>query len=69
MSRTFRKPSTNGNMLKKFKNLKKVKDGTPTRVSHSCENNGQCPYCKGNRLYKHNKQITLKEELKLAGIV
>ena len=56
MSRTFRKPSTNGNMLKKFKNLKKVKDGTPTRVSHSCENNGQCPYCKGNRLYKHNNK-------------
>ena len=67
MSRTFRKPSTNRNMLKRFKNVKKVKDGTPTRVSHFCENNGGCPYCEGNRLYKHNKQITLKEELELAG--
>lgn len=54
-------------MLKRFKNVKKVKDGTSTRVSHFCENNGGCPYCEGNRLYKHNKQITLKEELELAG--
>ena len=67
MSRTFRKPSTNRNMLKRFKNVKKVKDGTSTRVSHFCENNGGCPYCEGNRLYKHNKQITLKEELELGG--
>mgnify|MGYP006957562754 CR=1 FL=1 len=54
-------------MRKMFRGLKKVKDGTPTRVVSSCENNGKCPYCENNRLYKHNKQITLEEELEIAG--
>ena len=64
MSRTYRKPSTSRNM--NFKGVKKVKDGTPTRVSKFCENNGKCPWCRRNRLYKYNKQITLKEELIIA---
>jgi hypothetical protein len=63
MSRTFRRPSQNRWMG--FKNLKKVKDGTPTKVSHFCENNGGCPYCEGNRLHKHKKQITINQELTL----
>ena len=67
MSRTYRQPSTNRNMRKMFKGLKKVKDGTPTRVVSSCENSGGCPYWENNRLYKHNKQITLEEELEIAG--
>lgn len=58
MSRTFRKPS------KMYKGVKKVKDGTRTKPSHSCENNGGCPYCESNRLHKHRKKPTLKEELK-----
>ena len=66
MSRTYRQPSTNRNMLKMFKGLKKVKDGTPTRIVSSCENNGGCPYCKKNRTYNSKKQITLKEELEIA---
>ena len=67
MSRTYRQPSTNKNMCKMFRGLKKVKDGTPTRVINSCENNGGCFYCKNNRLYKYNKQITLEEELRIVG--
>lgn len=31
----------------------------------SCRNHGSCPWCKGNRLYKYIKQISLKEELKI----
>ena len=53
MSRTFRKPPE----MKMYKGVKKVKDGTPTRVSHSCENNGGCPYCEGNRLHKHRREL------------
>lgn len=56
MSRTFRKPSH-----KLFKGLKKVRDGSRTRASHSCENNGGCPYCEQNRLYKHNKQPDIQD--------
>ena len=58
MSRTFRKPS---HRLKKFRGLKRVKDGSDTRNSHSCENNGGCPYCENNRPHKHRKQPTLKD--------
>lgn len=64
MSRTFRKPSQNKWMgLSKFK---KVKDGTRTKPSHYCENNGGCPYCENNRLHKHNKQVTLNQEVILS---
>lgn len=35
------------------------------RFDKSCRNNGNCPWCRGNRYYKHNKQTTLKEELKV----
>lgn len=51
MSRTFRNPS------KIEKGVKKVKDGTPTRYSHQCENNGTCAYCRSNRLHKSNKRL------------
>jgi hypothetical protein len=26
-------------------------------VSHQCRNNGICPYCFGNRMYKHLKRM------------
>ena len=26
-------------------------------VSHSCRNNGTCPVCFGNRMYKHLKRM------------
>ena len=61
MSRTFRKPSQHKWM--RVRHLKKVKDGTPSKPSHSCENNGGCKWCEGNRLYKHRKQRTLNQEL------
>ena len=61
MSRTFRRPSQNKWMG--VSHLKKVKDGTRTKPTHSCANNGGCGWCEGNRLYKHRKQITLKQEL------
>ncbi len=51
MSRTFRKPT------KMNKGIKKVRDGTPTRASHSCENNGGCPYCENNRLHSSRKRM------------
>jgi len=56
MSRTVRKPSH-----RLFKGKKKVKDGTPTRACHSCENNGSCEYCRSNRLHKHRKQPQLED--------
>lgn len=48
MSRTFR----NGSKLWGFK---KVRDGRPTRVDKSCENNGGCPWCYKNRMYNFLK--------------
>lgn len=59
MSRTYRKPS------KMHKGVKKVRDGTRTKTSHSCENNGGCPYCESNRLHKNRKKPTLKQSLDL----
>lgn len=38
----------------------------------SCRNSGKCPWCRGNRYHKHNKQITLKialEEIFLSSSV
>lgn len=64
MSRTFRRPSTNKFMG--LSKLKKVKDGTRTKPSHMCENNGGCSYCKSNRLHKHKKQLTLNQEVELS---
>jgi DNA-directed RNA polymerase subunit RPC12/RpoP len=26
-------------------------------VAKSCKNHGGCPYCEGNRLYKHRKKL------------
>ena len=63
MSRTFRKASHRLNY-----DTTKVKDGSRTHASGSCERNGGCPYCEGNRLHKHRKQPTVKQELKQIGI-
>lgn len=60
MSRTYRKPS------KMHKSSKIVRDGTPTKAAHSCENNGGCPYCESNRLHKHRKQPSLKQEIEIS---
>lgn len=49
--------------LSKFK---KVKDGTRTKASKGCENNGGCPYCENNKLHRHHKQLTLNEEVTLS---
>ena len=49
--------------LSKFK---KVKDGTRTKPSRMCENNGGCPYCENNRLHKNKKQLTLNQEVELS---
>lgn len=58
MSRTFRRPSH-----RLYDTKEKVKDGTSTRDSHRCENNGSCPWCKGNRLHKHKKQPKIEDFL------
>lgn len=58
MSRTVRKPS---HKIKKFKGLKKVRDGSRTCPSSGCENNGGCPYCEGNRLHRHRKQPNIED--------
>ena len=60
MSRTFRTKSPKIK-VETLKN-KKVKDGTRTRVSHSCENNGSCPYCQSNRQHSTKKRIPLTED-------
>lgn len=65
MSRTYRKTSSYRlRRGEKFSN--KLKDGSYTKAAHSCENNQGCPYCFGSRMHKHDKQITLGEELKLS---
>lgn len=35
------------------------------RFNKNCRNNGNCSWCRENRLYKHNKQPSLKECLYL----
>lgn len=54
MSRTFRNVSK---QMAKYYDKKKVRDGTPTRFHKSCQNHGDCPICKGNRLYKNLKRL------------
>lgn len=54
MSRTFRNVSK---QMAKYYSKNKVRDGTPTRVDKSCQNNGSCPHCKANRLYKNLKRL------------
>lgn len=39
------------------------------RFDKSCRNNGACLYCRNNRLYKHKKQITLKQTWSLTQLV
>ena len=62
MSRTFRK-SSSWRLRRGEKYSKTLRDGSYQHACNSCHNNGGCPVCEGNRLYKHNKQVTLKEEL------
>ena len=38
------------------KQKNKVRDGTPQHYSKSCENNGGCPYCEGNKFHSTNKR-------------
>ena len=40
---------------------KKKKTGGKS-VDSSCGNNKGCPACEGNRLHKHNKHNTVKQE-------
>jgi hypothetical protein len=63
MSRTYRKPSQHRWMG--VNHLKTVRDGSRTRPSKFCEHNGGCNICEGNRMYKHQKQINLKQEMQL----
>lgn len=35
------------------------------RFDKTCRSNGGCNYCYENRMYKHFKKISLKEELKM----
>lgn len=64
MSRTYRKISSS--RLKRGERYSnKLRDGSYTKASRGCENNQGCPYCEANRLYKHRRQISLQEELKL----
>ena len=62
MSRTIRKVS---HKLKNFYKSDTVRDNSRTRVSGNCERNGGCPYCEGNRLHKHRKQVSLKEAIEI----
>lgn len=60
MSRTYRNGSH-----KVFKESKKVKDGTRTRVSHFCECHGGCSYCEDNRLHQDKKErMKVQQQLK-----
>ncbi len=66
MSRTFRKVSQK---MKSYYQRDKVKDGTPTRIAHSCTNNGGCSYCYSNRMYKNIKKILkVRNEFKEIGL-
>ena len=66
MSRTFRKPT---HKIKALRGLKAVKDGTPTRNSHRCENHGGCSYCLDNRMHKHmNNYIKVRDQLREVGL-
>ncbi len=58
MSRTIRKVS---HRMKSFYGKDKVRDGSFTHDSKSCQNNGGCPWCEGNRLHKHNKHPGLED--------
>lgn len=44
-------------------NYEDVKDGSRTRFDKSCENNGGCSWCLGNRRYKFLKNKLSKKEL------
>ena len=63
MSRTFRKQRPEmrlGESLahKRTKNGN-VRDGTQTHFSPSCEHNGGCPWCTGNRLHASERRTAL----------
>lgn len=56
MGKTVRKGS-------KLKDFKEVRDGSRTRCSRSCENNGGCSYCEGNRRHNYLKNKIKKQDL------
>jgi len=31
-------------------------------VSHQCRNNGECDYCKSNKLHKHRRNASMTKE-------
>lgn len=64
MSRTYRQTSSY-RLRRGEKYSSKLRDGSYTKASHSCENNQGCSYCEGNRLHKNNKKPTLKEEFNI----
>lgn len=35
----------------------RVRDGTPTHATASCENNGGCPWCEGNRTFSTRSRL------------
>lgn len=65
MSRTRRtkRPQLNWWALKdkQYKDGK-VRDGTPTHSSSSCERNGGCPYCEDNRAHSTRKREPIIEQ-------
>ena len=61
MSRTFRKASkSHAKSTKKFIDSS-VRDGSWTRHSKSCENNGVCDYCENNRKFSTEKRKPIEE--------
>ena len=59
MSKTYRKASKLYSRWKKVKINSKVKDGS--FINHC--NGSNCPWCIGNRLHKHQKKRSIREEL------
>lgn len=39
----------------------RVRDGTPTHYSSSCEHHGDCPRCEGDRLYSTRRKADAAE--------
>lgn len=67
MSRTYRQTSSY-RLRRGERHSSKLRDGSYTNARHSCENNKGCSYCEENRLYKHNKQISLEEAVRLSDL-
>jgi len=58
MSRTYRnmRPKVPASLIEKRQYKSgMLRDGTPQHIDASCENNGGCPWCEGNRTHKHRR--------------